>query len=100
MFTKPLQYIFTKKAFKQAYDDINKNSSGLDEISFKAFHDNFNENITTLIDNIIQDKYIPEPIKKIEIDKTNSIDLNPYFKDFMKLVFYLKLEIVKSLTFL
>jgi len=29
-----------------------------------------------------------------------SIDLNPYFKDFMELVFYLKLEIVKSLTFL
>lgn len=77
MFTKPLSFIFTKKAFEQAFDDINKNSSGLDEISFKQFHNNFDENINQLIDNIIQDKYIPEPIKKINIDKPNSDEKRP-----------------------
>lgn len=77
MFTKPLQYIITKKAFKKAYEDINKNSSGLDEVSFIEFEKDFNTNIQNLIDNIIQNKYIPEPIRKIEIDKSNSDETRP-----------------------
>ena len=35
MFTKPLKYIFTSKALQQAYEDINKKSSGIDNITFE-----------------------------------------------------------------
>lgn len=77
MFTKPLQYIFTKKAFKMAYEEINKNSSGLDEVSFLEFEKDFNNNIDEIITNILKDNYIPEPIKRIEIDKPNSDKTRP-----------------------
>jgi len=77
MFTKPLEYIITPNALKQAYNDINKNSSGIDDITFTNFEEDFNTNISTLVTNIIKDEYIPEPIEKIDINKPNSNETRP-----------------------
>ncbi len=77
MFTKPLTYIITKKSLQQAYDEINKNSSGLDEVDFKAFEKDFSKNINSIIERVIIGVYSPEPIKKIEIDKIDSDKKRP-----------------------
>jgi len=102
LFTKTLSQIFTKEALLEAYRQINKASSGIDNISFIEFEKDLNENITNLHHKILTATYAPEPIKHIEIDKPNSDEkrlisisaikdkivqrvlyesLNPYFDD-------------------
>lgn len=77
MFTKPIKHIFTKQAFKTAFDDISSKAVGLDEMSFEDFKKGLSSNIDTLINSIKQGTYAPEPIKKIEIDKPNSDKKRP-----------------------
>jgi len=77
MLTKSLKNIFILKALQEAYEDINKKSSGIDNISFKEFEINFTQNLSNIADDILLDNYIPEPLKKIEIDKPNSDEKRP-----------------------
>lgn len=77
MFTKPLESILLPSELKEAYDEISKNSSGLDEVSFIEFQKDLDKNIQTIIDSILQGVYAPEPLKKIEIQKENSNETRP-----------------------
>lgn len=77
MFTKPLEYITLPSALKEAYDEISKNSSGLDDISYQEFQKNLDANIKALIECILKGTYSPEPLKQIEIDKPNSDEKRP-----------------------
>ena len=77
MFIKPLKYIFTTKALQEAYKDINKKSSGIDNITFEEFEKNITTNISQITDDILLDSYVPEPLKKIEINKPNSGEKRP-----------------------
>ena len=77
MFTKPLSYIITKKNIIDAYEKINKNSSGIDDVSFVAFEKNFLENIETIVQRVKDGFYSPEPLKKIEIEKQDSNKKRP-----------------------
>ena len=77
MFTKPLTYIITKENLKIAYEEISKNSSGLDDVSFNGFDKELSENLNTLVDRVHKGLYSPEPLKKIEINKPNSNDKRP-----------------------
>jgi group II intron reverse transcriptase/maturase/CRISPR-associated endonuclease Cas1 len=77
MFTKPLNYIITNTNLKDAYAQISKKSSGLDDVSFKEFEKDFSKNLTSIIDAVIQGLYSPEPLKKIEINKPNSDEKRP-----------------------
>ena len=45
MFNEQFNHIFTKEKLKYAFDDISKNTKGLDEISFKEFKSNLSKNI-------------------------------------------------------
>lgn len=72
MFTKPLNYIITKENLLRAYEDINKKSSGLDDVSFIEFEKNLKQNIKNIIESIRKGEYSPEPLKKIHIDKLDS----------------------------
>ena len=77
MFTKPLKYIFTTKALQEAYKDINKKSSGIDNITFEEFKKNPTTNISQIIDNILLDTYIPELLAHTKTDKLNSNKKRP-----------------------
>lgn len=77
MYTTTLEQVFTREAFQKAFEDINSNAKGLDEISFKEFKIHFSKNINSLIDSIIKGTYSPEPLKKIEIDKYDSAKKRP-----------------------
>ena len=61
MFTKPLSYIVLPTALKEAYFEINKASSGIDEVSFVEFEKDLNKNIKQLSKELMQSTYIPEP---------------------------------------
>ena len=77
MFTKPLNYIITKKNLSDAYEKINKNSSGVDDVSFVAFEKEFTKNIDSIVQRVQEGLYSPEPLKKIEIDKQDSTKKRP-----------------------
>ena len=77
MFTKPLSYIITKKNLSDAYEKINKNSSGIDDVSFVAFEKEFAKNIDSIVQRVQEGLYSPEPLKKIEIDKPDSTKKRP-----------------------
>jgi len=77
MFTKPLNYIITKENLKSAYEEISKNSSGLDEIGFEEFNKDVAKNLKSIISRVKEGLYSPEPLKKIEIAKPNSQESRP-----------------------
>lgn len=77
MFISTLSHIFTLQNFRLAFDEISSNASGIDEIDYKEFKQNFSSNIKKLMDLIIQGTYSPEPLKKIEIQKENSSETRP-----------------------
>jgi len=77
MFTKPLEYIFLPSTLKEAYHNINKASSGIDEVSFREFEKEFDTNIAKLSKKLIKGSYTPEPLKKIAIAKPNSDEKRP-----------------------
>ena len=77
MFTKPLEYIFLPSALQEAYEEINKNSSGIDEITIKEFENNLAKNLQNIQKRLIKGLYSPEPLKKIEIDKPSSDEKRP-----------------------
>lgn len=77
MLTKPLNYIITKKSLLEAYESINKASSGIDNVTFEEFEKDFDDNITTLVQDVIEGTYAPEPLKKIAIDKPDSDEKRP-----------------------
>ena len=77
MFTKPLSYIITKTNLLEAYEKINKNSSGLDGVNFVEFEKDRDENIAQIVSRVQEGIYSPEPIKKIAIDKPNSSEQRP-----------------------
>jgi len=77
MFTKPLGYIITKENLQEAYLEISKNSSGLDDVDFKTFEKDLSKNLLSIIDRVLKGLYSPEPLKKIEIDKPNSQTKRP-----------------------
>ncbi len=77
MFTKPLNYIITKANLLDAYEKISKHSSGLDEVDCVAFEAELSHNIDSIKERVLQGLYSPEPLKKIEIDKSNSSKKRP-----------------------
>ena len=77
MFTKPLEYIITKQNLLNAYEHISKNSSGIDDISFKEFENNLYSNIDTIKQRVLEGLFSPEPLKQIEIDKNNTTEKRP-----------------------
>lgn len=77
MFTKQLEHIFTKDNFINAFNEIPTKAKGIDEVSYTEFQNNFEKNISNLINDILIGQYIPEPIKAIEIKKPNSNEKRP-----------------------
>lgn len=77
MFTKPINYIITKENLHEAYLEISKNSKGLDEIGFKEFEKDLSKNLVQIKEDVLQGYYVPEPLKKIEIDKPDSKKKRP-----------------------
>lgn len=72
MFSSSLEHIFTEQNLKDSFLEISSNSSGLDEISYSEFKKDLSKNIEAIKLSIIKGTYIPEPLKKIEINKENS----------------------------
>jgi len=77
MFTKPPSYIITKENLKDAYEHISKKSFGIDDVDFEEFEIKFSQNINVLIKSVLDSSYSPEPLKKIEINKENSVKKRP-----------------------
>lgn len=77
MLTSRLEHIFINSNLKDAFLHISTTSHGIDEIYFHEYKKELSKNSIKLIDNIMQGKYIPEPLKKIEIDKPNSKEKRP-----------------------
>jgi len=76
-FSKSLEYIFDIEHLQDAYQEISKNSVGIDEVSFREFEANLLSNLKELQSAILTDRYTPEPLKKIEIPKPSSDELRP-----------------------
>ena len=77
MFTIPLEQIFSTQNLKDSFLEISSKSSGLDEVSYNEFKKELSKNIEDIKTSIITGAYIPEPLKKIEIDKPNSEEKRP-----------------------
>jgi len=77
MFSKPLEYIFLLDSLQDAYADINKHTSGIDEMDFREFEKELSTNLKKLAKEIKEQRYTPEPLKKIEIEKSNSHKKRP-----------------------
>ena len=77
MFSQTLPQLITTKALEEAYSEINKNSSGLDDVSFREFEKELSKNLTTIKEQVLSGTYTPEPLKKIEIDKEGSDEKRP-----------------------
>ncbi|MBU1994377.1 CRISPR-associated endonuclease Cas1 [bacterium] len=77
MFTKPLSYIITKTSLQEAYEEISKNSSGLDDVTYKEFKKELSQNLDAIVASVQKGTFSPEPLKKIEIDKPNSDEKRP-----------------------
>lgn len=77
MFTAQLEHIITSEHLHQAFEDINKNASGLDEVSYAEFKDSLQTNLNTIQTDVLQGLYTPEPLKKIEIEKEGSEEMRP-----------------------
>ena len=68
MFLSTLEHIFTKQNLKDSFLEISSKSTGIDEISYNEFKTNLSNNIKEIILAIQKGSYIPEPLKKIEIN--------------------------------
>ncbi len=77
MFTIPLEQIFTQSKIKDSFLEISSKSTGLDEVSYNEFKNDFSKNLDDTISSILAGSYSPEPLKKIEIDKANSHEKRP-----------------------
>ncbi len=77
MLTSQLEHIFTKENLKDAFMNISTTSHGIDGVYFDTYKKDLSKNIEKIIDDIVQGKYIPEPLKRIEIDKPNSSEKRP-----------------------
>jgi group II intron reverse transcriptase/maturase/CRISPR-associated endonuclease Cas1 len=77
MFTIPLEQIFSTQNLKDSFLEISSKSTGLDEVSYNEFKKELSKNIEDIKTSIITGAYIPEPLKKIEIDKPNSDEKRP-----------------------
>lgn len=77
MFTIPLEQIFSNQNLKDSFLEISSKSTGLDEVSYNEFKKELSKNIEDIKTSIITGVYIPEPLKKIEIDKPNSDEKRP-----------------------
>lgn len=77
MFTIPLEQIFSTQNLKDSFLEISSKSTGLDEVSYNEFKKELSRNIEDIKTSIITGAYIPEPLKKIEIDKPNSDEKRP-----------------------
>lgn len=77
MFTQDIKHIFTTSNIRLAFDEISSNAKGLDNISYIEFKQNFKSQIKELIETILKGTYSPEPLKKIEIQKEDSLEKRP-----------------------
>ena len=77
MFTIPLEQIFSTQNLKDSFLEISSKSTGLDEVSYNEFKNDLSKNLEDIKNSIITGLYIPEPLKKIEIDKPNSDEKRP-----------------------
>lgn len=77
MLHKTLEQIFTLKALKNALDSISSKSVGIDEVSLRDFRVDISKNIEKILKSIKQGTYAPEPIRKIEIEKSDSNSKRP-----------------------
>lgn len=77
MFTAQLEHIFTLEKLSDAFEAINQNASGLDDVSYREFKPSLQSNLEELRDALIQGLYTPEPLKKIEIEKDGSDEMRP-----------------------
>ena len=77
MFTKPLSYIITKANLQDSYEKVSKKSFGIDDIDFNKFEENLSKNFDEIVKSIQEATYVPEPLKKIEIEKPESDKKRP-----------------------
>ncbi len=77
MFNKKIVDIFTYNNLNFAFKNISSVSKGLDDVSYIKFSKNLNQNLNTLKNDILTEKYMPEPIKKIQIKKENKNEFRP-----------------------
>ena len=69
MFTLTLEEIFTMKALKDAFGEISSKAVGLDGVSLSLYKENLEENLQALQHELILNRFQPEPLKHIEVDK-------------------------------
>lgn len=77
MFTIPIEQIFSTQNLKDSFLEISSKSTGLDEVSYNEFKNDLSKNLEDIKNSIVTGLYIPEPLKKIEIDKPNSDEKRP-----------------------
>ena len=75
--TTKIEDIFKIENLTRAYEEINKNSSGVDRVTFAEFEKNLIENLQKLSKDILQNQYTPEPLLAISIPKPNSNETRP-----------------------
>jgi retron-type reverse transcriptase len=77
MYEKTLSQIITLKTLKNSYALISKKSIGLDQVSVELFEEDLNSNLQDIVDDILKNRYTPEPLSRIYIPKQNSTEFRP-----------------------
>lgn len=77
MLTKSLEHIFTQKSLKASFEHLNPRATGIDHITYDNFKSNLQSNLSRLLEEILSERYIPEPMQKIEIAKEDKKEKRP-----------------------
>jgi group II intron reverse transcriptase/maturase/CRISPR-associated endonuclease Cas1 len=69
---KDFSDIFTKESLKNSFFEVETKSTGIDNISIESFKKDLDKNLDKLLNDLLSGVYIPEPVKKIEIEKNKN----------------------------
>jgi group II intron reverse transcriptase/maturase/CRISPR-associated endonuclease Cas1 len=72
MFAERVEEVFSKKSLRKAYGEIRSKAIGLDGVSLDLFREDLEENIEEIRQELIDGSYAPEPLKHIEIEKSDT----------------------------
>jgi len=75
--TTNIEDIFKISNLINAYEEINKKSTGIDSVTFREFEKNLIYNLESLRKELLSNIYSPEPLLSVHIPKPNSNELRP-----------------------
>lgn len=77
MFAKRLEDITTLESLKSAFEKIDTNTRGIDDVSMMSFEERLYTNLQLLRDELLDGSYSPQPLERFELPKPGSDEKRP-----------------------